>query len=208
MPAREKKLTSRKDFPPKLPAEKTFYCFKCKKPGVAVKPGKKEKYFCESCGKANSRCLIFDPKMRYEFNKKGELAHFGGGMFILNKQNKIFLFLRKKYPYLYTTPGGHMTFGESPKKCAVREVREETGLDIKSCRLIYKGVIRNDSCPGGADIHYWYLYKTNDYKGRIKLDAEGAKWKWFSMDEIDLAKVTYPVRYFLTNKKIKSKILF
>ncbi len=204
---RKKKFISREDFPKKLPTKKTYYCIKCKKPGVIIKPGGQEKYFCKNCNSSNSRCLIFDPKMMYEFDEDGNLIHFGGGMFILNKQNKILLFLRKKYPYLYTTPGGHMVFKENPKKCAIREVQEEVGLNVKSCKLVFNGIIKNDPCPGGADIHYWYLYKTHDFKGEIKLDSEGSGWKWFSIDEIDLDKTIYPVKYFLTNENIKSKIL-
>jgi len=195
------------DFPEKLPNKKTFYCLKCKKIGVKVTSDKKEKYFCKHCKKKNSRCLIFDPKMMYSFDRKNNLVHYGGGMFIVNKDKKILLFLKRKYPYLYAVPGGHLTFGENPKKCALRETKEEVGLDIKKCKLIFKGLINNDPCPGGADIHYWYLYKASNFEGNIILDSEGSKWKWFSIDEINMDKVTYPVKYFLTNKNILSKIL-
>ena len=79
--------------------------------------------------------------------------------------------------------------------------------DVKSCQLVYRGIVENDPCPGGADIHYWYLYRTVDFGGAIELDSEGSSWKWFSMSSVDLDKVIYPLKFFLTNNKIRSKIL-
>lgn len=36
----------------------------------------------------------------------------------------------------WSTPGGHLDFGESPVDCAVREAAEETGLRIASPRFL------------------------------------------------------------------------
>ena len=36
----------------------------------------------------------------------------------------------------WSTPGGHLDFGESPEDCAEREVREETGIEIEGLRFL------------------------------------------------------------------------
>ena len=46
-------------------------------------------------------------------------------------RNKIVLIKRKNPPYGWAIPGGFVDYGESLEKAAVREVKEETSLDVK-----------------------------------------------------------------------------
>ena len=44
----------------------------------------------------------------------------------------------------YTCPAGHIESGEEPHFGAIRELKEETGLDAQSCKLVL--VEKHDAC--------------------------------------------------------------
>ena len=63
--------------------------------------------------------------MRYEFVVN---------VFVFNKDGTAMAFIkREKKPFVgfYLPPGGHIEEGEHPIKAAIREVKEETGLDVE-----------------------------------------------------------------------------
>lgn len=61
----------------------------------------------------------------------------GVGIILLNEQGQILLGKRcgRHAPY-WSIPGGHLDAGESFERCARREMREETGLEIGVLRLV------------------------------------------------------------------------
>ncbi len=82
-------------------------------------------YHCNTCVKLSERVLIYDPSMMQSFNEKGDLVHYSAGVLLLNDTKELLLFLRTKYPFLYTIPAGHISKGEDPKEAALRETEEE-----------------------------------------------------------------------------------
>lgn len=65
---------------------------------------------------------------------------FGTGVIVRNSEGKILLELRADCG-LWGTPGGRVDPGESIEQSARREVREETGLEVRITRLlgVYSG---------------------------------------------------------------------
>ena len=59
------------------------------------------------------------------------------GIFIFNQQGKLLLLQSHKWPDAYVVPGGHVELGERLEEAAVREAKEETGLDIYDLEFIH-----------------------------------------------------------------------
>ncbi len=58
------------------------------------------------------------------------------GVFIFNQQGELLLLQSHKWPGAYVIPGGHVELGERIEEAAVREAKEETGLDIYDLEFI------------------------------------------------------------------------
>ena len=58
------------------------------------------------------------------------------GVFIFNAEGEVLLLQSHKWPGTYTVPGGHVELGERLEETAVREAKEETGLDIYDLEFI------------------------------------------------------------------------
>ena len=65
--------------------------------------------------------------------------------------------------------GGKFEPGESPEDCALREVREETGLTMNS--WAYRGIVTFVSDEWGTE--YMHLFHSADFDGTVKDCDEG-----------------------------------
>jgi nucleoside triphosphatase len=58
------------------------------------------------------------------------------GVFIFNTKGELLLLKSHKWPDKYVVPGGHVELGERLEETAIREAKEETGLDIHSLDFV------------------------------------------------------------------------
>lgn len=79
-----------------------------------------------------------------------------------------------------TFPGGHVEPGESFVDSVVREVKEETGLDIFNVRLCG---VKQFTMRDGSYRYIVFFFKTDAYSGELKSSDEG---KVFWIDRKDL----------------------
>lgn len=96
------------------------------------------------------------------------------GMFLLMQRD----LEKPNYPGLYeASAGGSALAGESPYDAAIRELKEETGIETTELEQIYKAMSRNT-------IYYGYLCKTNCDKDSIKLqEGETISYLWLTKEE-------------------------
>lgn len=83
----------------------------------------------------------------------------------------------KKEGY-YDIPGGKIEEGETPKQTAIREMKEETGIDIQN--LKYKGIITIEY-PDRKFIFDTFI--TNQYCGEPKEFEENTS-EWIEIEEL------------------------
>lgn len=121
---------------------------------------------------------------------------------LITKNNKILLGKRKGShgDGTWSTPGGHLEFFEKIKECAIREVKEETDMDIEiSEDEIF--TITNDFFEK-ENKHYitLYLKAKTDQEPKNMEPEKCEEWKWFSLDEFP-ENLFVPIQNLLKQKE-------
>ncbi len=89
--------------------------------------------------------------------------------------------------------GGKFEPGESPEECAVREVKEESGLNAKSIKM--KGFITFPIFDGIED-WYVFLFVIDDYDGE-KIDSNEGNLEWIPNEELININLWDGDKYFI-----------
>ena len=102
------------------------------------------------------------------------------------KNKKVFLFHRLNYD-VWEFPCGNIEFGEHPSETAGREVKEETGLDVKVEKLLAIGsIVRPDKIH---EITFCYLCRLVKENAEAVIgDEDHDKFKWVTLGEIKKIK--------------------
>ncbi len=123
-----------------------------------------------------------------ELKHKFVLLQDGAAVIIVNKEGQILMQSRADRDK-WGLPGGCQELGESFKDTIIREVKEETNLDVLESDLelvdIVSGASRRNNYPNGdVVINNTALYCIRNYSGELKWDAESKDMKFFDLDNL------------------------
>ena len=85
----------------------------------------------------------------------------------------------KKMPGIRNGPGGKCEEGESPLDCAIREAREEFGLELTKGELKYVGLL----VEGEKEVYFYTAQLP--LKVAVADNDEMIDIKWFDVEDID-----------------------
>jgi ADP-ribose pyrophosphatase YjhB (NUDIX family) len=181
----------------KITSKTHSFCLACGRGTIkAIEKSGRELYYCSSCQKTFERAMVIRPTDIYDFNPSGAMRHFSIGA-LIERDRKYLLFKRRKFPFVWVSPAGHLNKGEDAKEATVREVEEETGLKVKTIKLLFEEELSNDPCRRGADVHYWRFYQCKCV-GKLKPsnEAEPETIDWYGQREISRFELSSPTKYF------------
>ena len=106
------------------------------------------------------------------------------GALIVNKEGRIFLMKSPKWHGNYIPPGGHVEWGEKLEAALVREVKEETGLDVYDLKLLFVNEMIFDKAFH-KETHFIFLdHVCRARTTEVQLDnREGVEYIWVSPKE-------------------------
>ena len=102
-------------------------------------------------------------------------------------------------PDTWTLPGGKQEYDETVIETAIREIKEETNLDIKNPELFS---VSDDFQP---DRHFVTIeMMTEEYSGEVKImePTKEDDWQWFDLDNLP-EHIYTPSKKFIEKYKEK-----
>lgn len=130
------------------------------------------------------------------------------GLLIFNEKGQVLL-QRRSDDGLWGNPGGSMDLGETIYDTIIREIKEETNLDIFKDNLkifnIYSGEEQHHVYPNKDEVYIVnIIFETDVYKGTMKTDSESCELIFFDIDNLPL-NITKPFECVARDLKLRAK---
>ena len=140
------------------------FCLRCGTRLVSRREDDRERQVCPACG------WVYYPK-----------SNMASAVAIL--QDRQVLMVRRKYdPFRgqWTLPSGFMEYGEGPTETAIREMREELGVDVELTGLVDVLMERGD--PRGPCL--LVVYTGRIAGGQLRAGDDAAEVRAFPLDRL------------------------
>lgn len=107
-----------------------------------------------------------------------------GGL-IFNQENKLFLMKSHKWKGALVVPGGHIELGETIEEALIREVKEETNLDIFDLRFICFQEFLYDNSFWKRKHYIFFDYACKTDSTEVILNHEAQEFMWIDLKEAE-----------------------
>lgn len=142
----------------------SYYCLRCGKPLVKGQVDGEPRDLCPDCG------WVYYPHLKVG----------AGGL--IEESGKILLVKRARPPWqgYWYLPAGYVECDEEPSSAAVREVFEETGLNVRVLGL--RDVYYYGDDPRGSGV--LILYNCQVVGGKLALSSESIELQYFGVHDL------------------------
>lgn len=104
------------------------------------------------------------------------------GDFIFNPSGDLLLLKSHKWPGRYVVPGGHVELGERIEEAAVREAKEETGLDVYNLEFILFQEFIHDPSFWKPRHFIFFDYTCKTRSTDVQLNDEAEEYIWVRLE--------------------------
>jgi ADP-ribose pyrophosphatase YjhB (NUDIX family) len=125
---------------------------------------------------------------------------------VITCDGKLLLEKRKNEPGRgkWSIPGGLVELGENVEQTVIREVKEETGLEVEKPEHIdvVDNVVRDEN--GGVKYHFVIIdYFVKLKGGTMKAASDAEELRWVTFDEVEKYELTMTFRAFFQRSRQK-----
>ncbi len=114
------------------------------------------------------------------------------GIFIFNSNGEVLLLQSHKWPGAYVVPGGHVELGERLEETAIREAKEETGLDIYDLKFIFFQEFVYDPAFWKQRHFIFFDFAAKTDSTEVELNDEAQEYIWIEPEgALDLKLDSY-----------------
>lgn len=124
------------------------------------------------------------------------------GMIVRNQHGHIAVIERRNFPLAYALPAGHCD-GDSYPQAAIREAKEEIGVEAISQEKTWGGTFSNPCRRQGGSHHDWQIFEVKEWHGTPSAGSDARTLIWLPENSIlSLARRTASIskKYWQTGQ--------